>query len=237
MAKFDFASMILLENEDYILINKPPFIATLEDRASSVHLLKLAKEYHPDAQVCHRIDKETSGIMAIAKHPEAYRSLSLQFEQRKVQKEYHAVVDGVHDFKDREVDAPIYPLGKGVAKLDSRKGKEANTYFDTLDAFREHTLLSCRPITGRMHQIRIHLSSIGAPILNDEQYGGKVFYLSSLKRKYNLKQWTEEQPLIKRFALHAKQLGFQLLSGEMLITEAPYPKDFRVLLKQLDKNR
>ena len=228
--------MLLWEDEDYMLINKPPFIATLEDRADPNNILKLAKAYHADAQVCHRIDKETSGVLAIAKHAEAYRSLAVQFEERSVEKEYHAVVDGIHDLQDFKVDAPIYPMGKGIAKIDQRRGKEAVTYFTTTTAFRQHTLLSCKPISGRMHQIRVHLSSIGAPIVGDEQYGGKPFYLSTLKKKYNLKKWTEEQPLIKRFALHAKRLAFKLPNGELKSTAAPYPKDFNVLVKQLEKN-
>ena len=91
-----FKDLILYENEDYVVINKPPFIATLEDRVEKVNVLALAKDYTLDAQVCHRLDKETSGVLAIAKNPEAYRHLSMQFEHREVTKIYHAVVDGCH---------------------------------------------------------------------------------------------------------------------------------------------
>ena len=100
-----FKDLIVFENEDFIVVNKPPFLATLEDRAlNATNLLKLAKQYHPDAQACHRLDKETSGALAIAKNPEAYRHLSMQFENREVDKLYHAVVQGVHKFEDLEVD-------------------------------------------------------------------------------------------------------------------------------------
>ena len=96
----NFKDLILFENDDYIVVNKPPFIASLDERTSGaeVNILRLAKQYHDDAQVCHRLDKETSGAIVIAKNPDAYRSLSMQFERRKVNKIYHAVVDGQYQF-------------------------------------------------------------------------------------------------------------------------------------------
>ena len=127
-----FTDLILFENDDFIVVNKPPFLATLEDRAlNATNLLKLARQYHPDAQACHRLDKETSGALAIAKNPEAYRHLSLQFENREVDKLYHAVVWGVHKFENVEVDRSIEPGKKGKAKL-AFKGKPAQTILNTL---------------------------------------------------------------------------------------------------------
>ena len=228
-----FTDLIIFENDDFIVVNKPPFLATLEDRAlNATNLLKLARQYHPDAQVCHRLDKETSGALAIAKNPEAYRHLSMQFENREVDKLYHAVVWGVHKYENVEVDRAIEPGTKGKAKL-AFKGKPAQTIFNTLETYAKHSLIACQPITGRMHQIRLHLMYLKAPIVNDTLYGGEELYLSSLKRKFNLKQQTEEQPLIKRFALHSTQLGFTLMNGEKITVEAPYPKDFQVLVKML----
>src|SRR5690242_15127515 len=96
----DFKALILSEDDDYILINKPPFISTLEDRHDRVNILALARNYADDAQVCHRLDKDTSGVLAIAKNPEAYRHLSMQFEHREVSKVYHAIADGIHDFNN-----------------------------------------------------------------------------------------------------------------------------------------
>ncbi|MEO1052860.1 MAG: RluA family pseudouridine synthase [Bacteroidota bacterium] len=226
---------IIFEDDNYIVINKPPNIATLEDREQSYNILSLAVTYHPDAQVCHRLDKETSGALAIAKHPEAYKSLAVQFEKRQVKKHYHAVVEGVHDFQERVVDLNILKLSGGIVKLD-REGKDAKTVFDTIQAFKGYTLINCQPITGRMHQIRIHLTNLNAPIVGDEVYGGSPFYLSKIKPKYKLKKWTEELPLIQRFALHAKQLRFENLDGTEIVADAEYPKDFRVLVKQLEKN-
>jgi 23S rRNA pseudouridine955/2504/2580 synthase len=96
--------------------------------------------------------------------------------------------------------------------------------------------VECEPITGRMHQIRVHLSALKAPIVFDTQYGGEELYLSSIKRKFNLKKDTEELPLIRRVALHAYSLTFRQPNEELLHVVAPYPKDFDVLVKQLEKN-
>lgn len=226
---------ILFEDEDYLLINKPPFISTLEDRNDPNNILKLVREIEDDAQVCHRLDKDTSGVLAVAKNPEAYRHLSMQFENREVTKMYHAISDGIHQFEDEMVDAPILKQNDGTVKI-SREGKSAQTIFTTLKAFKNHTLIQCSPITGRMHQIRIHLARLKAPITGDDTYGGKPFYISSVKRGFNLKKETEELPLIKRMALHAFSLKFAVLNGNLVTVEAPYPKDFQALLKQLTIN-
>lgn len=97
--KINFKDLILFEDNDFILINKPPFISTLEDRNESTTIISLAREAEPDPQVCHRLDKDTSGVLAIARNPEAYRHLSMQFENREVTKTYHAVADGIHTSK------------------------------------------------------------------------------------------------------------------------------------------
>jgi 23S rRNA pseudouridine955/2504/2580 synthase len=231
-----FTDLILYEDEDYIIINKPPYISTLADRSSDLNILDQAKEYIATAQVCHRLDKETSGALAIAKHPEAYQSLAVQLEERKVKKTYHAVADGIHDFQHEKIDLSILATGKGVARID-RKGKPAQTLVQALEAFKLHTLLACYPVTGRLHQIRVHLAHWQAPIAGDGQYGGKPIYLSALKRNFHLKKDTEELPLIKRVALHAKALQFKGLDGQPVSVEAPYPKDFAVMIKQLEKYR
>lgn len=235
-SKIKFEDLILWENEDYFALNKPAFIATLEDRADPVNLLALAKEYSFDAQACHRLDKDTSGVILFAKNPEAYRHLSMQFENRQVNKIYHAVADGIHNFKDQLLDAPILKQNDGIVKISKSEGKSAQTYFTSLKSYRFHTLIECRPVTGRMHQIRVHLAFLKAPITGDEQYGGKPFFLSKIKRDYNLKKTSEEQPLLKRMALHAFALEFTSLSGEKIRVEAPYPKDIQALIRQLELN-
>jgi RluA family pseudouridine synthase len=235
--KFKIEDRILFEDENFVLINKPPFVSTLEDRHEPTNILALARAYAGDAQVCHRLDKDTSGVLAIAKNPEAYRHMSMQFEHREVEKIYHAVVDGIHGFQDVLVDLPILKQDDGVVKISKREGKPAQTYFTSLRSYKAHTLVECRPVTGRMHQIRIHLSTLKASITGDETYGGKPFLLSDIKRRFNLKKETEEATFMKRMALHAYSLEFNDLSGMRQTVEAPYPKDIQALLRQLELNK
>lgn len=229
-----FRASILFEDPDYLVVNKPPFLSTLSDRTTAVHLLGRAREYCPTAQACHRLDKDTSGVLVLAKTPEAYRHLSLQFEHRTVAKVYHAVVDGCHSFRGLEVDLPLLKQNDGLVKI-ARAGKPAQTFFDTLAVYPRHTLVACRPVTGRMHQIRVHLAYCKAPITGDETYGGRPFFLSAVKSGYNLKQQTEEGPLMKRMALHAFSIEFEGLTGKKVRIEAPYPKDFAALVRQLSR--
>ena len=114
--------------------------------------------------------------------------------------------------------------------------QEAVTHYQVLRRSGDRALLSVRPETGRMHQIRIHLSLLNASITGDELYGGKPFYLSSVKRGFNLKKHTEEEPFMKRMALHAKSLEFSNLKHESILIDAPYPKDFQALVRQLELN-
>jgi 23S rRNA pseudouridine955/2504/2580 synthase len=232
----NFKDIILFEDDDYILVNKPPFVSTLEDRHGGVNLLALARNYAADAQVCHRLDKETSGVLAIAKNPAAYRHLNMQFENRQVVKIYHAIVDGIHNFNNELVDAPILKLEDGIVKISRSEGKSAQTWFTALHSYRYHTLVECRPVTGRMHQIRIHLATQRASITGDETYGGKPFLLSQLKRDYKLKKGTDEQPFMKRMALHAYSLEFTDLAEKRKTVQGPYPKDFQALMRQLERN-
>ena len=234
--KVRFKDLIVYENDHYLVINKPTYMASLADRNDPVNVQRLAKEWDESLSVCHRLDKETSGCLLIAKHANAYRHASIQFEKRTIKKEYHAVANGQHEFRGLEVDAPILALPNGTARIDKREGKNATTIFDTQEIFKAHSLIVCKPITGRMHQIRVHLASNGASLVNDTLYKGAVLFLSSLKRNFKLKRDTEELPLIKRFALHASSLEFDNMEGKVKV-EAPYPKDFAVLVKQLRKHK
>jgi 23S rRNA pseudouridine955/2504/2580 synthase len=234
----DIKDLVIFENEQYVVINKPPFVPSLDERTAdkSLSILKLAREAYGDIQLCHRLDKETSGALVLAKNPEAYRNLAMQFEHREVQKEYHAVVNGAHDFDSIGVFLPIAVLKDGTAvRIDRQKGKLAETIFFTLQKFQRHTLVRCVPITGRMHQIRVHLQCLNAPIVCDPTYGGDYIFLSQIKRKFNLKAESEELPLIKRVALHAHKIHFKDVDGTVLSITAPYPNDFEVLVNQLVK--
>jgi 23S rRNA pseudouridine955/2504/2580 synthase len=231
-----FTDLILFENDDIIVVNKPPFISSLDEReGGEINMLRLAKAYSADAQVCHRLDKETSGALIIAKNPEAYRAISIQFEKRKVKKVYHAIIDGIHVFDKLLIDLPILNAGKGNVTISRQDGKRAETWFQSIKYYKHYTLVECRPVTGRMHQIRIHLATQKASIAGDAMYKGESVFLSKLKRKYQLGKDQEELPIMKRFALHAYEVNFKLLNDQEITVNAPYPKDFETLLKLLDK--
>lgn len=231
-----FQDLILFENSDLLVVNKPPFISSLDEReGGEVNMLRLAKQYFQDIQICHRLDKETSGALIFAKKPDTYRFISMQFEHRRIKKIYHALINGVHHFENLEVNLPILNLGNKNVSINKQEGKPALTVFNSLKYYRHYTLVECRPVTGRMHQIRIHLASQRASIAGDEMYGGKPVYLSSIKRSYRLGKDQEEQPIMKRFALHAREVTFNVTDEEEITVSAPYPKDFEVLLKQLDR--
>ena len=230
-----FEDMILFEDSNLIVINKPAYVSSLNDRGgASKNILKMAKTYHADAQLCHRLDKETSGILLIAKNPETYRLASIEFERRRVEKVYHALIEGVHRMEQVKVDLPILNMGNKHVSIDKARGKKAETLFDSLEYFQHYTLISCKPITGRMHQIRIHLASQRAAIAGDDMYGGKPVFLSKFKRKFTLGKDKEERPVMQRFALHAYAMGITI-GNEKYNFQAPYPKDFDTLLKQLRK--
>lgn len=233
-----FNDLIIYEDDNVFVVNKPPFISSLDERgdgSSEISMLRLAKNYWDDAQICHRLDKETSGALIFAKNLEAYRTVSMQFERRQVKKVYHAVIEGTHVFEELFVDLPILNTGKGSVSISRQDGKRAETWFQSLKYFKHYTLVECKPVTGRMHQIRIHLATQRASIAGDEMYKGKPVFLSQLKRKYHLGKDQEELPIMKRFALHAYEVTFKPDGVQDVNIHAPYPKDFETLLKLLDK--
>lgn len=229
-----FSDLVLFEDDDFILVNKPPFLSSLEDRNDPSNLLQLAREQNADIQVCHRLDKETSGIMVLAKHNDAYKHFADQLQNREVKKVYHAVLGGLHHFDNFEADEPLFTTSS-KSRVDLRQGKPSLTLVQTLEAFKKHTLVKCFPVTGRMHQIRAHLAHHEAPIIHDSSYGGSTPYLSELKKDFKQKKWEDERPMIGRVALHSTHLAFRGIKDKIIEMEAPYPKDFTVLLKLLRK--
>ncbi len=232
----DFKSWIVFEDDDYLIINKPPFVSTLADRSGAPSVLELANAYFEGCQVCHRLDKETSGVLLISKHAEAYKHANSQFAERNVEKIYHAVADGIHNHKNELIDLPLFISSSGMARVNYKTGKQSSTIVTSLELYKFHTLFECKPVTGRMHQIRVHLAAIGAPLVADKIYGGKDLFLSAIKKKYRPKLENEERPIMARVALHAFSLEFQELNGNFRHIDCPYPKDFRTVVNQLEKN-
>ncbi|MCB9240329.1 MAG: RNA pseudouridine synthase [Flavobacteriales bacterium] len=235
MKRFQFREAILHEDNHLIVLDKPAGISSLDERWNdSPSIQRFAEDYFADAQLCHRLDKDTSGLLLIAKDPDTYRDISILFEQRQIHKIYWAVADGRHYFEELNIDLPLSVTARGKAKVDKQKGKEASTRFKVLESFRHFALIECEPFTGRLHQIRIHLSSANAPISMDTVYGGKEPMLAEIKKNFNYSKWRNPNPMIMRMALHAKSLNFEL-NGVKHSYEAPLPKDFDVFLKLLRK--
>lgn len=233
-----FRDLILLETEDVILVNKPRGFVSIPDRwdKEGTSLFGMGQKYFPDLMVCHRLDKMTTGLMVFAKNPDAHRDISIQFQDREIVKHYSALAMGVKDIKDYVVDAPINVVQGGKVKIDNLNGKPATTVFDTAELFEEHTLFDCQPLTGRTHQVRIHLSVLGSPIVGDTEYGGKDVYLSHLKYNYKPNRRGEERPLNDGYLLHAAGLYLRLPGEEESRNFiAPLPEHFEVVLRMLRK--
>lgn len=235
MKRIDIKSLVVFEDDDYVAINKPAFVSTLEDRNDPYNILSLYKDAFGEGYVCHRLDKETSGTLLIAKTEDAYRHAALQFESREVEKVYHAVVAGKFMDDVIKVDLPLKIGGSGKVRVDKRAGKEAETLFRTYREFGHYTIVEAKPITGRRHQIRVHLSYIEFPIVGDAQYGGEPIYLSHFKKKYKPSRDHEERPLFDRVALHAYSLEFKNMKGENVNIVSEYPKDIQMIIGKFEK--
>jgi 23S rRNA pseudouridine1911/1915/1917 synthase len=253
---------ILFEDEDLVVVNKPSGLAVEPERwarsAASLAgaLLALARarsgteEGEPGPldlrmRAVHRLDKDTSGVLVIAKHIEAERALRGAFEHERVRKTYFALVEGEHPLADgaeMEIDLAIGPDERrsGRVVIDVQGGKPARTVVTVLQRFRGYTWLACRPLTGRTHQIRVHLAAIGFPLAVDPLYGRRTdLKLSNLKAGYRAKRGRPERPLLARLALHAAAIEVPSPRDpeRTIRVEAPLPRDLEQLLKQLAKVR
>jgi 23S rRNA pseudouridine1911/1915/1917 synthase len=230
---------VLFEDEAIIAINKPCGLLVLPDRFNMElpNLYTLLKETFGAIYVVHRIDKETSGVVLFAKTTEAHRLLCTAFENRSIEKKYRVIVVGTPKTGSGIIDLPVVQNIHGLkkVKIDQKRGKDARTEYKVIEYFNGYAYIEARPRTGRMHQIRIHLSAIGLPILGDSLYGeGGGFFLSSIKHNYRGKE--TEQPLLSRTALHAYSICIlHPLHGVEKVIEAPLPKDMESVLKALRK--
>ena len=232
---------VLYQDEDLIIVNKPPLLLTIPDRFDGTlpALNKLVGNMvGAPVLTVHRLDRETSGAICFAKHEESHRYMSQLFEAHEVDKLYAGLVSGIVEPEQGTVEAPIVPHpGIPGKMMTAKRGKESKTDYRVVRQWRLHSLLQFRIHTGRTHQIRVHMQSIGHPILCDEMYGdGKPFRLSSIKKNFKLSKHDEQEtPLLSRLALHAYQLHFFKADGTEVLAEAELPKDMSAVVKQLDK--
>lgn len=219
---------VVYEDDDVLVVNKPQGMVVHPAPGHPDHTLVNALLFHSPLStingefrpgIVHRIDKDTSGLLMVAKNDHAHRSLAAQLKAKTNLREYVALVHGVIKEDTGTVNAPL-----GRSPKDRKKqaivatGRPAVTHFKVLKRYQHYTLISCRLETGRTHQIRVHLQSIGHPLVGDPLYGPK----KTIKGKGQF--------------LHARLLGFKHpVTGEQLTFEAPLPPIFKATLDRLDK--
>lgn len=233
---FNINNSILWFDESLVVVNKPAGLPTLPDGYDpGAPYLKsvLLPDFGP-LWIVHRLDRETSGVMVIARSPQAHRALNTQFQEHQVSKVYHAMVIGEPEWTEKDVDLPLRPNGdrRHRTVVDPQRGKPALTGLRVLERFARFTLIEAIPKTGRTHQVRAHLSAQALPIACDALYGvGEGIYLSQIKPNSRL-ETEPEIPLIDRLALHARSLAFlHPITKAALRFEAPYPEDFTAFLR------
>ncbi|MEO8970748.1 MAG: RluA family pseudouridine synthase [Ktedonobacteraceae bacterium] len=221
---------IVYEDEDLLVINKA---AGMVVHPAPGHqddtLVNALVAHYPQLQeqkndvrpgIVHRLDKDTSGLLMIAKNTHTQTSLIEMMKQRIITKRYLALVEGTISLDQGSIDAPIGrdPRNRQQMTITVTGSREARTHFRVLERFARHTLLLLELETGRTHQIRVHLKAIGHPVVGDTVYGS-----GHAKR----------EPLLQRQFLHAYQLKFQHpTTGEIIELEAPLPKDLQEVLEQ-----
>jgi len=201
-----FKNMIIYEDNDLIIINKPSGLAVQLGSKTKLAVDVMAKAYNPDARLVHRIDKETSGVTVLAKNIETSRYMLYLFQNKQVHKKYFAIVSGKLEIMEGRINKPL-SKNKETVCVDFKNGKNAITEFRVIKNLNKNrTLIEAIPLTGRTHQIRVHFASIGYPIIGDKKYGGQ-----SASRLY----------------LHSGEISFQTQTGKILAKRAPLPECFK----------
>lgn len=222
---------ILYEDKDIIVVNKPKGMVVHPAAGHYSGTLVNALMYHCGAElsgingymrpgIVHRIDMDTTGSVIVCKNDIAHSCIAEQLKDHSVNRRYHAICYGVLKKDEYTIDKPIgrHPTERKKMAVNDRNGKRAITHVKVLKRYKEYTYIECALETGRTHQIRVHLASIGHPLLGDEVY-------SNRKCPFKLQGQT----------LHAKILGFRHPStGEYIETDAPLPEYFEHLLEVLD---
>tara|TARA_R110002094_G_scaffold69464_7_gene78494 strand:+ start:2143 stop:3132 length:990 start_codon:yes stop_codon:yes gene_type:complete len=236
---------VLCETSSVLVVAKPAGMPSVPDRSgkeAGVHGLLQTLRPDDDLRIVHRLDRNTSGCLILAKGADAARHFDLEFRERRVQKTYVALVAGVPTWDTRDVDSWLGPdrrrPGMVVASGEERTGfRQAHTHVIVRERYSRHSLLELRPTTGRGHQIRVHLQSIGHPIVGDASYGGERLLLSRLKSDYKKRTGVEERPLLQRMFLHAERVAFSDVDGNQVVADAPMPEDLVVALRHVEKHR
>lgn len=240
---------VLYEDDHLMALDKPACLLTSPDRydPNRPNLMKLLHgaitrkapwvverglTYLANA---HRLDFETTGIILLAKNKPALIGLANQFGCDKPHKVYIALAHGMPLDDQFEVNERIgpHPNNPAYMRIDRKHGKVSFTRFEVMERFCGYALIKCLPRTGRTHQIRVHLRSMGLPLVGDAMYGGELLLLSRLKRNYRVGK-NGERPLLDRTALHATQLVVtHPVTGAVVEINAPWPKDLEVAVKYL----
>ncbi len=211
---------VLFENDDVLVVSKPEGLASIAERnhsRDSLHRL-LESTTRTKLYVVHRIDKDVSGVIVFTKNPAAHKFLNDQFSHREVDKRYLALVHGVVGVSPGRIDAAIRAFGSGRMGIDEKRGKPSSTSYEVVRTFDGYTLIQVRTASGRRHQIRVHLYSLGHAIVGDRMYGDR-----------------ETQARYPRLMLHAQSVSFRLPSGESVTVESPLSESFSSVLDVLER--
>jgi len=242
----DISLDIIYEDDDIIVLNKQANMIVHPARGNTHGTLVNALAFYSDKLssglgefrpgIVHRLDRNTTGVMVVTKNDSAQWKVAKQFERRQMKKSYLAIVHGTPELTADRINAPLglHPRAREKYAIRPETGKEAITFYETIESFRGFSLLKMTPKTGRTHQIRVHLLYIKHPIVGDDMYGGKLVYPWQLQDG----EPAVEEPVINRVALHAHTLEFKHPTTEKQVKfEAPLPEDMQKLLDMLRKYR